>query len=149
MRIDYLINPVKMGGVVKELYGKNMVKIYLNGRLGVVKVPRELIRGDEKIVPGHELEFFFSYIQVVEKPLDYDCSDMTTDHEIDPCLVGGKLIDVNDTAITVEVMEGKGEITVPRRWLITSVIPETGFDTEFYFSCMNVTGKRDVPAKFI
>ena len=43
--VEYLINPVKMGGVVKEIYddGK-MVKIYLNGRLGVIKVPRWLIR---------------------------------------------------------------------------------------------------------
>jgi hypothetical protein len=59
------------------------------------------------------------------------------------------VIDVNDTAVTVEVMDGMGEITVPRRWLIASQTPEAGLDTEFYFSCMNVTGKRDLPQRFI
>lgn len=149
MTIDYLINPVKMGGIVKDTYPDGRVKIYLNGRLGVIKVPRKLIRGDEMLRPGHELEFYFSYIQAVDAPLDYDASDMTPDHEIEPCLVGGKLIDVNDTAVTVEVMDGLGEITVPRRWLIASQTPRPGIDTEFYFSCMNVTGKRDLPQRFI
>ncbi len=149
MTIDYLINPVKMGGIVKDVYPDGRVKIYLNGRLGVIKVPRTMIRGDERLVPGHELEFYFSYIQAVDAPLDYDVSEMTADHEIEPCLVGGRIIDVNDTAVTVAMMNDMGEITVPRRWLITSQTPENGNETEFYFSCMNVTGKRDLPQRFI
>lgn len=149
MTIDYLINPVKMGGIVKDTYPDGRVKIYLNGRLGVIKVPAKLIRTNETLMPGHELEFYFSYIQAVDSPLDYDTQDLTPDHEIDPCLVGGKLIDVNDTAVTVEVINGLGEITVPRRWLIASHTPEPGLDTEFYLSCMNVTGKRDLPKRFI
>ncbi len=149
MDIDYLINPVKMGGVVKDLLPGGKVKIYLNGRLGVIKVPRWLIRGDVDLRPGHEVEFYFSYLQLNEDPFDYDASDMTPDHEIAPCLLGGKLVDVNDTAVTIKAMNDLGEITVPRRWLVASSEPKTGLDAEFYFSCMNVTGKRDLPQRFI
>ncbi len=144
MKLDYIINPVKMGGLVKE--EKNgLVKINLFGRLGVIKVPRKLIVGDEQLLPGHELEFYFSYIQVVEDPYDYDCSEMTSDHEIEPCLVGGKIIEVNDTAIEVAIMNDLGTVAVPRRWAFTPVTLEEGQSVEFYFSCMNVIGKRDIP----
>ena len=59
------------------------------------------------------------------------------------------IIDVNDTAVTVRVMDDLGEITVPRRWIITDKKLEEGDEAEFYFSCMDVTGKRDLPAMFI
>lgn len=148
--VDYLINPVKMGGLVKEVYDDgNMVKLYLHGRLGVVKVPRRIIRTEADIEPGHELEFYFSYIQIVPDPYDYSSSEMDPAQEINPSLLGGKVIDVNDTAVTVAVMDELGEITVPRRWIITAIEPSVGCDAEFYFSCMDVTGKRDLPAMFI
>ena len=148
--VDYLINPVKMGGLVKEVYDDgNMVKIYLHGRLGVIKVPRSIIRGDIELEPGHELEFYFSYIQIVPDPYDYSSSEMNPAEEIFPSLLGGKVIDVNDTAVTIAAMDDLGEITVPRRWIITATEPEEGSEAEFYFSCMNVIGKRDLPATFI
>ncbi len=149
MTLDYLINPVIMGGIVKDVYEDGTVKIYLNGRLGVIKVNPSLLRGDITPEPGHTLEFYFSYMQMLDEPYDYDASDMTPDHDIEPCLLGGTIIDVNDTAVTVAVMDRIGEITVPRRWLITSKVPENGCDVEFYFSCINVTGKRDLPKQFI
>ncbi len=148
--VDYLINPVKMGGLVKDVYDDgNMVKIYLHGRLGVIKVPRNIIRGDAALEPGHELEFYFSYIQIISDPYDYSSSEMDPAEEISPSLLGGKIIDINDTAMTVKVMDDLGEITVPRRWIITAKEPENGDETEFYFSCMDVIGKRDLPAMFI
>ena len=71
MMVDYLINPVKMGGLVKEVYddGK-MVKIYLHGRLGVIQVHRGILRQDTVLDPGHELERDFSYIQLVRTAYD-------------------------------------------------------------------------------
>lgn len=149
MTIDYLINPVKMGGIVKDVYPDGRVKVYLNGRLGVIKIPHTLVRSDEELHPGHEVEFYFSYFQTTDDPLDYDPAGMDPSLEPEPCLLGGKLIDVNDTAVTVKIMDELGEITVPRRWLITSKTPDKGLDTEFYFSCMNVTGRRDLPQRFI
>ena len=148
--VEYLINPVKMGGVVKEIYddGK-MVKIYLNGRLGVIKVPRWIVRGKELLQPGHKLEFFFSYIQIVDNPYDYSSNEMNPADELFPSILGGKVIDINDTAITIKVMDDIGEITVPMRWIITSKKPKFGDDVEFYFSCMDVTGKKDLPKMFI
>lgn len=78
--MDYIINPVKMGGLVKKVTD-GMLKIHLHGRLGVFIVPESLVIDDTPIEPGHDLEFYFSYIQIVEDPYDYDDSDMTTDHE--------------------------------------------------------------------
>ncbi len=148
MVMDYIINPVKMGGLVKEV-SADRVKVHLHGRLGVITVPKRLIISHETLDIGHEMEFYFSYIQVVEDPYDYDCSDMKTDHEIAPCLLGGKIIQVNDTAIEVAIMNDLGTIGVPRRWAFTPVTMEKGQDVEFYFSCMKVIGKRDIPVESI
>lgn len=148
MKMDYIINPVKMGGLVKEVT-EEKVKVHLHGRLGVIKVSPSLIISEEPLEVGHEMEFYFSYIQVVENPYDYDASDMTTDHEPEPCLLGGKITEVNDTAIEVAIMNNLGSVAVPRRWAFTPVILEEGQDVEFYFSCMKVIGKRNIPAEMI
>ena len=146
MKFDYIINPVKMGGVVKEVTG-DRVKVHLHGRLGVIKVPKRIIISEEPVEPGHVMEFYFSYIQIVEDPYDYDSSDMTTDHEIEPSLLGGKITEVNDTAIEVKIMNELGSIAVPRRWAFTPVTLEVGQDAEFYFSCMKVIGKKELPTE--
>ena len=148
MKMDYIINPVKMGGLVKEVSDER-IKVHLHGRLGVIKVPKSIVISEEPIAVGHELEFYFSYIQIVEDPYDYDSSEMTTDHEIEPYLLGGKIIEVNDTAIEVAIMNDLGTIAVPRRWAFTPVTLQEGQDVEFYFSCMKVIGKRDIPAESI
>ena len=148
MKLDYMINPIRMGGLVKEV-DHDQVKVHLHGRLGVITVPRRLIIGPEKLEPGHETEFYFSYIQVMKDPYEYDSSDMVTTHEIEPCLLGGKITEVNDTAAKIAIMDGLGTIAVPRRWLFTPVALEVGQDTEFYFSCMQVTGKREIPVESI
>lgn len=146
--MDYIINPIKMGGLVKEV-NHDQVKVHLHGRLGVITIPKRLVITSEALEPGHEMEFYFSYIQIVEGALDYDSSDMTTEHEIEPCLLGGKISEVNDTAIKVDIMDELGTIAVPRRWAFTPVTLENGQDTEFYFSCMKVVGKRDIPVESI
>lgn len=148
MTLDYMINPVKMGGLVKEVYA-DQIKVHLHGRLGVITIPKKLVTTEEKLEPGHEMEFFFSYIKIVENPYDYDSSDMVTDHEIAPCLLGGKITEVNDTAAKVEIMNNLGTVAVPRRWYFTDVPLEEGCDAEFYFSCMNVVGKVDIPVESI
>mgnify|MGYP001420781753 FL=1 len=54
--VEYQINPTLMGGVIKEISEDGCVKINLNGRLGVIKVPRRLIIDDIKLEPGHKLQ---------------------------------------------------------------------------------------------
>lgn len=137
-----------MGGLVKGV-SNGMIKVHLHGRLGVITVPEKLIKFDSKLEPGHEMEFYFSYIEVIENPYDYDSSDMVTDHEISPCLLGGKIIEVNDTAAKVAIMNDLGTIAVPRRWMFTPVTLEVGQDVQFYFSCMDVVAKRDISVESI
>lgn len=146
--MDYIIQPIRMGGLVKEVQG-GKVKVHLHGRLGVITIPKRLVIGNEKLEAGHEMQFYFSYIQVVEHPYDYDSSDMVPTHEITPCLLGGKITEVNDTAAKVDIMDNLGTIAVPRRWLFTPAKLKEGQDTEFYFSCMQVVGKRDIPVESI
>lgn len=143
--VDYQINPALMGGVVKEISEEGIVKINLNGRLGVIKVPRHMILDETELEPGHELKFYFSYMQVVETPYDYDSSDMNPDYGITPTLLGGKFTQVNDTAVEAEIMDGLGTIAVPRRWVFTPVVLEEGQSCEFYFSRMKIVGKRELP----
>lgn len=146
--IDYIINPIKMGGLVKEIKG-DQVKVHLHGRLGVITVPKCMVITNEQLETSHETEFYFSYIQVVEDTYDYDASEMKIDDKINPCLIGGKIIEVNDTAIKVQMMNELGTIAVPRRWAFTPVALEEGQNVEFYFSCMQVVGKRDIPVRSI
>ena len=80
--LDYMINPIKMGGLVKEV-SDSQIKVHLHGRLGVITVPKKLVTTKEKIEPGHEMEFYFSYIKVVENPYDYDSSDDYSDDYYD------------------------------------------------------------------
>lgn len=145
MQFDYMIQPIIMGGVVKEVTPSTL-KIHLHGRLGVITIPRILIIDDKTVELGQEMKFYFSYIQVVEHPYDYDSTDMVTTHEITPCLLGGTIIEVNDTAAKIAVMNQLGIIAVPRRWLFTPVPLREGLTVEFYFSCMEMTDvKRNIP----
>ena len=148
MPMDYMINPVKMGGLIKEA-ADNQIKVHLHGRLGVITVPETLIIHEKPLFPGDEVEFYFSYIQVTEHPYDYDSSDLTKTHDPAPCFLGGQIVEVNDTAAKIAIMNQLGTIAVPRRWLFTPVPLENGQDTEFYFSYMKVIGRREIPVESI
>ena len=52
--IDYIIQPVLMGGLIKEV-AEDKIKVHLHGRLGVITVSRKIIHYTEELVPGHEV----------------------------------------------------------------------------------------------
>lgn len=143
--IDYSILPVMMGGLVSEIRDDGSVKINLHGRLGVITVPRRLILDQVELELGHEVKFYFSYFQVNETPYDYDASAVDPSLDPEPCLIGARICEVNDTAIKAEMMDGLGTVAVPRRWVFTDVTLAEGQNVEFYFSCMKITGKRTLP----
>ena len=151
---EYAICPVLMGGLVKETSG-NAVKVHLYGRLGVLTVPGTCIldgkgenAGNRAIPAGTEMQFYFSYLKVNGTPYDYDASAVKNG-EFSPCFLGGKIIEVNDTAVKAEIMENLGTVAVPRRWVFTDVPLEEGQNVEFYFSPMKITGKREIPVESI
>ncbi len=146
MKIDYQINPALMGGVVKNITEKGLVHINLNGRLGVFEVTPDMILDDVEIEPGHVLQFYFSYIQVTNRAYEYDLSDLNPEYGMTPTLVGGKFTQVNDSAIEAEIMDGKGTVAVPRRWVFTDSVLEVGQECEFYFSRMKIVDKIKLPA---
>lgn len=39
--MDYMINPIKMGGLIKEVQD-DRIKVHLHGRLGVITIPKRL-----------------------------------------------------------------------------------------------------------
>lgn len=146
-KLDYVINPILMGGLVKETT-ESMVKVHLHGRLGVISVPRRFVLGAEEPVPGTETQFYFSYLQINPQPFDYDCSSIVR-LEFEPCFICGTLREVNDTAIKAEMMEGLGTVAVPRRWVFTDYALGNGQNVEFYFSPMKIVGKREIPVESI
>lgn len=146
--LDYVINPVLMGGLVKETDGET-VKIHLHGRLGVITVPGRLVPDPIALEPGHELRFYFSYLQINEHPYDYDAWPLLTAQEVAPVLVGAELTEVNDTAVKAVIQDGLGTVAVPRRWVFTDVPLAVGQTAEFYLSPMKVVGKRELPAESI
>lgn len=146
--LDYIINPVLMGGLVKEVT-EDALKVHLHGRLGVITVPKSLVLDPVELEPGHEMQFYFSYLQVNETPYDYDGSAISRDREFTPCFVGGTVTEVNDTAIKADIMEDMGTVAVPRRWVFTDLALQEGQNVEFYFSPMHVTGKREIPVESI
>ena len=54
--------------------------------------------------------------------------------ELKPILTQGKIVQVNDTAIKVDIQGRLGVVTVPRRWVFTDVFLEPGQKVEFYFT---------------
>ncbi|KPU43519.1 hypothetical protein OXPF_29600 [Oxobacter pfennigii] len=56
--------------------------------------------------------------------------------ELNPILMKGKIVEVNDTAIKVDVQGRLGVICVPLRWVFTEKRLELGQQVEFYFSYM-------------
>lgn len=145
--LEYTINPVQMGGLVKEVAPEG-VKIHLHGRLGVLTVPYSLVPAPDP-EPGLELRFWFSYLRVREKPYDYDAAPLREPGEIFPTLVGAVLTEVNDTAILARIQDNLGTVAVPRRWVFTDVPLAVGQTAEFYLSPMEIVGKREIPASFI
>lgn len=135
--MDILINPVLMGGTVKEV-ADGTVKVHLHGRLGVLTIPRRLIIEPGAVAAGQETKFFFSYLKIVPSGYDDDTAAMDPAQEIFPALLHGTLTEVNDTAVKVEMAGGYGTIAVPRRWVFTDVALAVGETAEFYFSCMHL-----------
>jgi hypothetical protein len=142
------ICPVMMNGVVKEIFD-NYIKIYLHGRLGVMYISKRLISGNEIIEPGYELNFYFSFIWVTEERFDYDYWGLFSDENIQPCLIGGKIIEVNDTAAKIKIDNLLGTIAVPRRWMFTDVELKEGLNVEFYFSRIDIKGKSNLTKEMI
>ena len=62
--IEYTIEPVLMGGTIKELT-ENEVKVHLKGRLGVFTLPKSFLKGSERAKTGDKLRFYFErgYVQ--------------------------------------------------------------------------------------
>lgn len=56
--------------------------------------------------------------------------------DLNPILTKGKIVEVNDTAVKVDVQGRLGVICVPLRWVFTDKKLEPGQRVEFYFSYM-------------
>lgn len=56
--------------------------------------------------------------------------------ELNPILTKGKIVEVNDTAVKVDVLGRLGTICVPLRWVFAETKLEPGQIVEFYFSYM-------------
>lgn len=56
--------------------------------------------------------------------------------ELIPVLTKGKIVEVNETAVKVDVQGRLGVICVPLRWVFTEKKLEPGQQVEFYFSYM-------------
>ena len=130
---DITINPVQMRGFVKEIVD-DQIKVHIAGRLGVISVKQDLIKEAGSIFQVDNLTFYFSFVKVVDEPLDYDLFPFEGEGEFTPVLVGGKLIEVNDTAVKLEITGNLGTIAVPRRWIFTDYPLKEGLLTQFYFS---------------
>lgn len=59
-------------------------------------------------------------------------------YELSPIIMHGKIVEVNDTAIKVDVQGRLGVIIVPRRWVFTDKVLMPELNVEFYFSYMQV-----------
>ena len=95
-KLDYQLNPVLMEGTVTKAAADD-VALNLRGRLGVIHAAPSLFLHQPR--EGRKFRFYFSYMQIVEAPLDYDYAPLEKDRGFTPVLAGGVLSEVNDTAI--------------------------------------------------
>lgn len=130
--LDYRIEPALMGGQITEISDTD-IKVNLNGRLGVLHMNPYLME-NKKVCKDDKVRFYFSYVQVTDNPLDYDYLPLKTESNVEPCLVGGTLEEVNDTAVKIRIGADAGTVAVPRRWIFTDKEPEVNDTVEFYLS---------------
>ena len=102
-QLDYQLNPVLMEGTVTKAAADD-VALNLRGRLGVIHAAPSLFLHQPR--EGRKFRFYFSYMQIVEAPLDYDYAPLEKDREFTPVLAGGVLSEVNDTAIKADCLGG-------------------------------------------
>lgn len=156
--MEYTIQPVLMGGLVKEVTS-DYVKIHIHGRLGVITIAPEYITSDEPVRVGHDLKFYFSYLRVTDEIFDMDLQGMHTVPPF-PVMLYGTITEVNDTAIKASIGtsagtsagDGIGEIgtvAVPLRFVFTDIPLKTGLSIEVYLSNMQVVGFKDIPSEQI
>ncbi len=132
---EYIINPVLMEGTVKERDEK-CTKIHLRGRLGVITLDTVFFPEEQSFFAGDKVQFYFSYIQVVDRENAYDIHSLTAYEEVFPCLLGGRISKVNDTAVEVNMVNDLGTLFVPRRWVFTPLELKEGMHAEFYLSAV-------------
>lgn len=123
-----------MGGIITKING-DMLHVNLHGRLGVLEIPSKYLI-DGNAFEGERVRFYFSYINTTKDPLDYDTAGLDPALPMDPSYVGGKLIEVNDTAVKASVADLGATVAVPRRWIFTDFPLEEGQYVEFYLSCL-------------
>ena len=59
----YELNPIQMEGKVVSV-NDTAVKVDIQGRLGVITVPKRWVLTNVPLAPGLKVEFYFSYMQV-------------------------------------------------------------------------------------
>lgn len=59
-------------------------------------------------------------------------------YRLEPKLMRGKIVQISDTAVKVDVQGRLGVIHVPRRWVYADRTMEIGQQVEFYFSYLQV-----------
>ena len=145
--MDYMINPVLMGGIIKET-AADRIKVHIHGRLGVITISPQYISWDQPLKPGCDLSFYFSYLRVVDHVF---VMDMTGMHQTPPfpTMLYGTITEINYTAIRVTILEDIGTVAVPLRFVFTDHPLMLGQSVEFYLSHMQVTRFRNIPVETI
>ncbi|MFT3983555.1 MAG: CBO2463/CBO2479 domain-containing protein [Lachnospiraceae bacterium] len=62
--MQYELNPILTKGKIVAI-NDTAIKVDIQGRLGVITVPRRWVLTDCNLEPGLAVEFYFSYMQVV------------------------------------------------------------------------------------
>jgi hypothetical protein len=63
--------------------------------------------------------------------------------ELVPVLTQGKIVEVNETAVKVDIQGRLGVIHVPLRWVFAEKKFKPGQKVEFYFSYMQVKDEEE------
>lgn len=64
--MQYELNPVLTKGKIVSV-NDTAIKVNIQGRLGVITVPRRWVITSKALEPGMAVEFYFSYMQVAEE----------------------------------------------------------------------------------
>lgn len=62
--MQYELNPIKMHGKIVSV-NDTAIKVDIQGRLGVITVPRRWVLTEQRLESGQQVEFYFSYMQVL------------------------------------------------------------------------------------
>jgi len=127
-----------MQGVVVEINQNNQVIIDLKGRMG------QLVLALNHIQPkvGQEVSFDLSYPEVIDETIQSVNKDRKKQFFKSACMYEGIISKITGGGIVIDFKSYDGQLSIPKRLLISDYSPQVGQEVGFMLSYPNLISEK-------